>query len=68
MKTYTTKEAVLHILETETISKYRLAKILDVQPIMIFKYLQGTRMRQDTAHKVKTFFNLEVSDVYGKKD
>lgn len=59
-----THDAVLHVLKEEGISKYRLAKVIGVQPIMIDNYLFKTRMRQATADKFETAYGIKIDDVY----
>jgi len=60
-----TQAAVLKILAgAEAPSKYALAKLLKVQPIMISHYLNGSRMRQAKADIIKDKFNIVVTDVY----
>lgn len=59
-----TKNAVAKVLKEEDISKYRMAKDLDKQPIMIDNYLKGTRMGVKTAEKFLTLYGVEISDAY----
>lgn len=61
-----TREAVMVVLLREGISKYRLAKNLGIQPIMVDNYLgpKSTRMSKPTADKFTSLYNIEISDVY----
>lgn len=59
-----TKEAVIHVLQKEGISKYKLAKVIGVSPIMIDCYLFKTRMRNETAAKFFTAYGIEIADTY----
>lgn len=63
-----TKEAVQHVLATEKVrSKYALAKVLQVNAIMINNYLNRTRMGTATAERFKQAFNITITDVYDNR-
>ncbi len=64
-----TKQAVTYLLATEKVaSKYALAKTLAIQPIMINNYLdKDTRMGEDTAKKMLDLFNIEITDIFIKR-
>ena len=63
-----TKDAVFRVLSTEGISKYRLAKEIGVQPIMIDNYLDhGTRMGVATAKKFTEVYAIEVDDIFNNR-
>lgn len=58
------KDAVAHVLETRELSKYALAKQLQVSPIMIDRYLKDTsKMGPDTAKRFSFLFNITIEDV-----
>ncbi len=60
-----TKAAVLQVLNDNSISRYRLAKNLKVQPIMISNYInKGTRMGVVTATQFEAVYGITISDVY----
>ena len=59
-----TKEAVLAVLSRHSISKYRLAKTIGVQPIMIDRYLTGTRMGVKPCREFEREYLIEIDDVY----
>ncbi|AFV51110.1 DNA binding protein [Vibrio phage VPMS1] len=58
-----TIEAVQHVLETQGITKYRLAMSLGLAPVSINQYLRGTCMSQATADKFKQVYGITVTDV-----
>ena len=62
-----TRDAVIHVLKEEGISKYKMAKDIGVQPIMINHYLNKCRMRQDTANRFQLVYGIEIDDVYPPK-
>ena len=60
-----TRDAILHVLgKASGPSKYGLAKLLKVQPIMVDHYLNGSRMKQDKADKFEHLFGIKLTDVY----
>jgi len=60
-----TKDAVLQVLNEQDISRYRMAKELNIQPIMIKNYIdKGTRMGVKTAAKFLDLYNIEISDIF----
>jgi hypothetical protein len=59
-----TKDAVLYLLDAGY-TKYKIAKVLQAQPIMIDNYLNGAKMRRATALRFKSAFKIEVTDVFG---
>lgn len=62
-----TKEAVLLILRETGCSKYRLAKNLDVNPIMINNYIRDvkpSKMSKPTASLMKQFYGITITDIY----
>lgn len=60
-----TQVAVLKALSgRESPTKYAVAKQLGVRPIMIDHYLNGSRMKQDTADRFQELFGYEITDVY----
>jgi len=59
-----TRTAVLKVLKETGMSKYRLAKELGIQPIMINNYLKKTRMGKVTAERFELIFNIRIKDVY----
>jgi predicted transcriptional regulator len=59
-----THDAVLHVLKEENISKYKMANMIDVKPIMIDHYLYKTRMRKDTADRFEAVYGIKIDDVY----
>ena len=61
----TTKEAVEHVLKSRALSKYRLAKMLDLaSPSSINQYQRGTSMSAETAVKFHALFGITISDVH----
>jgi len=68
MTELTTQKAIQHLLVTGY-SKYRLAKMLGVQPIMLRFYERGeSRMSSAVAFKLKQLFSIVVTDVYTKRE
>ena len=60
-----TKAAIRHVLTVTQKSKYRLARDLDIAPIMIDNYMNSTRMGIKTYEKFKNLFpNTIIDDVY----
>ena len=66
MQKLTTKAAVLFILADRKISKYRMAKDIGVQPIMIDNYSgpRGTKMGEATAKRFEDIYGIEIIDTY----
>lgn len=62
-----TRDAVIHVLKEEGISKYKLAKDIGCTPIMINHYLNITRMRQGIADRFKLAYGIDIDDVYPPK-
>ena len=64
----TTKEAVLKVLsDNPSLSKYRLAQLLGVRPIMINNYIREVKpckMSVATAVKFHLAFAVHISDIY----
>lgn len=62
----TTESAVIHVLVNAMAnSKYHLATMLQIRPIMISNYLhKGTRMGRTTADKFEALYDIEITDVY----
>lgn len=60
----TTKEAV-NILISRGMSKYRIAKELDMSPVSVNHWLSKTAMSEKTAAKVKELFGIEITDAFG---
>ena len=60
----TMREAIIHLVNDRELSKYRIAKELGVQPIMINKYLDGSRPRQGAADRMEDTYGIEVTNVY----
>lgn len=71
-RTMTTREAILYLgAENAIPSKYQMAQFLstadiNVSPIQISNYLNGTRMSRMLARSVYDRFNIIISDSYGK--
>ena len=60
-----TQDALLNVLSRrDAPTKYAVAQLLKVQPIMIDHYLNGSRMRQDKAELFQEIFDIEITDVY----
>ena len=60
-----TSQAIVQVLTgKDAPSKYALPKALDVRPIMIDHYLNGSRMKQKNADKFESLFGIKLSDVY----
>ena len=60
-----TKDAVALVLEREGLSKYRLAKNLDMAGVAsVNQWLRGTKMSEKTAEKFASLYNITISDVY----
>jgi len=62
-----TKEAILYVLALRNgpPSKYALAKAMRLKsPIMIDHYLNGTRMKKDTAEEFERTFGITITDIY----
>jgi len=69
MKEGTTKEAVLHILKEMQLSKYRLAQMINVKPIMVNNYIRDNKpckMGVTTAQNFEALFQIKITDVYSK--
>lgn len=69
MQSLTTKEAVKYVLINNLVnSKYHLAKLLSIEPIMINNYLKkNTRMGVETAATINELFNIVITDVYDSR-
>lgn len=60
-----TSEAVLEVLQTRNLSKYRLAKDLGVvSSTSINQWLAGTRMSDTVAKKFKELYGIEICDSF----
>lgn len=61
----TPKEAISMILE-QGISKYKIAKVMGMQPIMVDRFLQGkqTTIRREAADKLLAVWDIEIDDNY----
>lgn len=60
----TAKEAMLHILQAHSLTKYALAKRLGISAIMIDHYITGrSNISSATASKVRNEFNVSITDV-----
>lgn len=58
------QDAVAHVLETRALSKYALAKQLQISPIMIDRYLKDkSRMGPTTAKRFHFLFSITIEDV-----
>ena len=63
----TTKEAIEHLVRQGN-SKYRISKLLGVQPIMVHHYSRGSaRMSTVNANKMMQLFSIFITDTYKKK-
>lgn len=60
----TTKEAIKYVLDNTGMSKYALARRMEVTANMIDHYLSTTRMRKPTAKRFKRAFNIQITDVF----
>lgn len=60
-----TKDAVALVLKREGLSKYRLAKNLDMAGVAsVNQWLRGTRMSAVSAGKFEALYNITISDVH----
>lgn len=67
MKELTTQKAIEHLVFTGY-SKYRIAKMLGVQPIMLTHYERGhIRMSQVTADKMRAYYGIIITDAKVRK-
>ena len=57
----TTKAAIEHVLSSGA-SKYSVAKLLALSPIMVNNYLKGTKMSHATASKMEALFGIKITD------
>ncbi len=59
------KECIECIMEQD-VSKYRIAKVMDMQPIMVDRFLKGqqTTIRRDAAKALLEEFGFEIDDDY----
>lgn len=57
------KEAVSMILE-QGISKYKIAKVMSMQPIMVDKFIQGKQktIRREAADNIMKVWGIEIND------
>lgn len=64
-----TRQAVKYLLDNNLVtSKYALAQILGMQPIMIDNYLKkGTRMGELPSEIMHIAFNIIITDTYRKR-
>ncbi len=63
-----TKDAVLKVLLDTGISRYRMAKDLNLQPIMIKNYIdKGTRMGRATAERFESKYGEKISDIFDNR-
>lgn len=60
----TTKEAVMHVLNKTGMTKYALAKSLDLAPVSVNQYLRNTRMSVDTAVRFYSLYSIKIKDMY----
>lgn len=68
MPRLTAASAMRYLMRDRT--KYNIAKTIDVQPIMIDRYLKGTKMKAPTAKRMKLAFDIDITDIYspGRKE
>ena len=70
----TAKEAIKHVAEHfEVRSRYALAKALsddtvNVQPIQISNYMDGTRMSEKVAKRFSEVYGITISDIHYPSD
>lgn len=59
------KETIDMILE-QGISKYKIAKVMEVQPIMIDNWLKGKQktVRREAADNIRQVWGMEIDDNY----
>lgn len=57
------KEAMEAMVE-KGLSKYKIAKVIDMQPIMVDRFLKGqqTTIRRDAANALWSEFDIEIDD------
>ena len=61
----TPKDVIKEILE-QGISKYKIAKVMDMQPIMVDRFLKDEQktIRREAADAIKAEWGLEIHDNY----
>jgi ribosome-binding protein aMBF1 (putative translation factor) len=67
MTEMTMYEAVVHLINDRGLSRYYIAKRMQIQPIMVRNWLNGTRPRQETANRFAELFNIKITNVYRAK-
>jgi ribosome-binding protein aMBF1 (putative translation factor) len=67
MKEMTMYEALVHLVNDKGMSRYYIAKRMQVQPIMVRHWLNGTRPRQETADRFAELFDIKVTNIYKAK-
>jgi len=63
----TTRKAIIKVMVMHNKSRYRIAKDLEVSPIMITNYLKeegNSVMGVKTANKFFNIYNIEISDIF----
>lgn len=63
----TTKSAVEYLVNHKGLSKYRVAKMLNVDPPRVNSWSKGTRMSYSIAPLFLQVFNIEVTDIYDSR-
>jgi len=61
----TTKEAISKLI-ADGMSKYAIAMMLGLSPIMISNYLAKSRMSSPTAYKMYVYFGIVITDAVVK--
>lgn len=61
----TPKELMEYLID-QGYSKYRIAKVMDMQPIMVDRFLKEDvkTMRKEAAERLRQFFEVTVDDEY----
>ena len=60
---HTPKEAMEELV-SRSVSKYKIAKVMRMQPIMVDKFLKGEQrtIRREAADRLLAVFNIEIED------